>query len=264
MDPCTLQISAGTVRYLESGKGWPVVLLHAFPLSAEMWRPQLEHVPDGWRMLAPDLRGFGGSRTSVARTFDDMAVDIVEWLDRLEIDAATIGGLSMGGYVTFALFRRAPERFNAMILANTRAIADSPDGRAARDKMSELVRREGASAVADQMLPKLVGATSQARPELAVTVRAMIEAQSVEAIDGAIRALRDRPDSTPLLPHIGVPALVIAGEEDAIIPVSESADMARQLARAQQVTIPHAGHLSNLEAPDAFNAALENFLRAHL
>ncbi|MFL6279651.1 MAG: alpha/beta fold hydrolase, partial [Vicinamibacterales bacterium] len=178
-------IDGRTVRYLEAGSGWPVVLIHAFPLNADMWRPQLERVPEGWQFIAPDMRGFGpeAARDPSAVTLDDMARDIVTLLDELAIDTAVIGGLSMGGYITFALFRRAPERFSGMILADTRAQADTPEGLDGRRKMIALARAEGAAGVAASMLPKLLGSTSlERRPDLPKKVRAMIESASAAAI----------------------------------------------------------------------------------
>jgi pimeloyl-ACP methyl ester carboxylesterase len=171
----------------------------------------------------------------------------------------------MGGYVTMALYRAAPERFTAMVLANSKAGPDSEEGRAARDKMAALVRRDGPSAVADQMIPKLLGATSHhARPYLALLVRRLIESNTTEGIAAALHALKERPDSMPTLERSAVPALVITGEEDAIIPVAESEAMARAVPRAQLVVLPAAGHLSSLEVPDDFSEALGNFLRANL
>jgi 3-oxoadipate enol-lactonase len=253
------------VRYLETGSGWPMVLLHGFPLSADLWRPQLERRPDGWRMIAPDLRGLGPQGGPPAESIDQMASDVVGLLDELRLERAVIGGLSMGGYVTLALFRLAPERFTGMILANTRAGADSTEARAARDQMSARVRADGPSAVAEDMLPKLLGKTTRdSRPEIAGTVRALIEGNTVAGIDGAIQSMKTRADSTPLLEKIGRPALVITSDEDTLIPASEAEDMARRLPRAQLVTIPKAGHASNLEAPDDFSEALANFLRASL
>src|SRR4051794_13022898 len=176
------RVSVGTrsVRYLEAGAGWPVILLHAFPVNADMWRPQLEHVPEGWRMIAPDLHGFGPLTGSVSdrapgdgrrRTIDDFAHDVDDLMEALEIPSAVIGGLSMGGYVTFALSRLAPERFTAMVLANTKASADTPAGRDGRRSMIELVKSRGPSAVAEQMVPKLLGPTSHTtRPEVVATV----------------------------------------------------------------------------------------------
>jgi pimeloyl-ACP methyl ester carboxylesterase len=261
--------AAGRMRYLEAGSGWPVVLLHAFPLSADMWRPQLEQAPDGWRLIAPDLRGFGRSAgpssSAGPTTMDDLAADIVQLLDILELERATIGGLSMGGYVTFALFRRAPERFFRMILADSRAQADTPDGREARHKMLELVRRGGARAVADEMLPKLLGeSTRRERPDVAQRVRNLIEVNETPGIAGAIEAMMTRPDSTPLLASIGVPALIVVGAEDTLTPPADSESMNRQIRRSQLVTLPQAGHLSSLEVPDAFSTALANFLASNL
>jgi 3-oxoadipate enol-lactonase len=253
------------VRYLEGGAGWPVVLLHGFPLTADLWRPQLESPPRGWRFLAPDLRGFGPAATGAATTLDAMAADVVSWLDALRIERAVIGGLSMGGYVTFALYRMAPERFTALVLANTRAGADSQDERRNRDTMAALVREKGAAALADAMLPRLLGGTARrSRPALASTVQALVAANPAEGLAGALEAMKTRPDSTTLLPAIGRPALVVAGAEDAIVPREESEEMNRLLPRSQLAVIPGAGHLSNLENPGGFSEVLGNFLRSHL
>ena len=261
----TASVGGSPVRYLEAGSGSPVVLLHAFPLSADMWRPQLAQPPEGARLLAPDLRGFGPEARTPARTMEEMAADVLDWLDALRIDRAAIGGLSMGGYLTFALFRLAPERFTGVILANTRAAADTAEGRANRDRMSALVREQGVSAVADQMLPKLLGETSRAaQPALSAEVRRMIESNTARGVDGAILAMRDRPDSSSLLPAMLRPALVIAGEEDALIPAADAVRMHEALPRSQLVMIPRAGHLSNLEAPTPFSQALDAFVRATL
>jgi pimeloyl-ACP methyl ester carboxylesterase len=258
-----------STRYLEAGSGWPVILLHAFPLNADMWRPQLEQVPDGWRMIAPDLRGFGPEAEiqSGARppTMDDLAGDVDELMDALEISEAAIGGLSMGGYVAFALCRRAPERFSAMILADTKPQADTPEGQEARRTMIELVRARGAAAVADGMLPKLLGPTTRnTRPQLAATVRQMIESASVEGITGALEAMLRRPDSTGDLPGIACPTLVIVGAEDGITPLSDAEAMQVGIARSRLVLLPEAGHLSNLETPDAFSRAVADFLHSNM
>jgi 3-oxoadipate enol-lactonase len=265
IDEHSIDVLGRRLRYLEAGAGWPAVLLHAFPLSADMWRPQLEDVPEGWRLLAPDLRGFGPAAQDAATTLDDMVDDLLGWLDGLRIDEAVIGGLSMGGYVTFTLFRRAPERFSAMILANTRAGADSAEARANREKMSALVRASGPPAVASDMLPKLLGRTSHtSRPQLQPLVRRLIETNTTAGIDGAIHAMKDRPDSTPLLPTVGRPVLIVAGDEDVLTPVAEAEGMHRLLPRSQLVTLSTAGHLSNLETPADFSEVLDNFLRANI
>jgi pimeloyl-ACP methyl ester carboxylesterase len=254
-------------RYLEAGSGWPLVLLHAFPLNADMWRPQLERVPDGWRYLAPDLRGFGPGAAPVEGpvTMADLAGDVGALLDSLGIDGATIGGLSMGGYVTLALFRAAPERFTGIVLADTRPQADSDEGRAGRLKMLEVLRTGGVMAVVDDMLPKLLGDTSRRqRPGVVANVRRIAEANGSSAVAGAIGAMMTREDSSALLPQMSCPALVIAGEEDTITPPRDAEAMDRQLPRSRLVLLPQAGHLSNLETPDAFASALADFTSSYL
>ena len=250
------------MRFLEAGKGWPVVLLHAFPLSADMWRPQLDRVPDGWRFIAPemtDLPPAGGA------AIDDYARGVLALLDELRIDTAVIGGLSMGGYVTFAMFRLAPERFTGLVLADTRADADTPEGREGRQRMRQLLADQGPGAVADQLLPRLLSERAHGGDTaLGRSVRALIEAQPPAAIDAALRALMTRPDSSVLLPRITCPALVLVGEQDAITPPDVAADLQARLPRSTLAVISGAGHLSSLEAPEPFSKVLEDFLRAHL
>ena len=250
------------MAWLESGAGWPVVLLHAFPLDAGMWRPQLAAAPDGWRFIAPHLRGFGrGPAAAGPLSMDDYADDVGALLDALHIETAAIGGLSMGGYVTFALFRRAPARFTALILADTRAQADTPEGREARLQMRALLAERGPAAIAAQMLPKFFSA--QAPRDVIHGVRTTIEAGVSSGIDAAIGALMDRPDSTPDLARIRVPALVIAGDADVITPVADAEALHRGIARSTLTVIPGAGHLSNLEQPAAFSRAVADFLLGH-
>ena len=238
-----------------------VVLLHAFPLNATLWRRQVEAAPAGFRFVTPDLPGFGASAEPPATSMDGMARSVLRELDRLGIDRAIIGGLSMGGYVTLALYRLAPERFSGMILADTRATADTDQQKEARRKMIVTVRENGPSAVADEMLPKLLGATShREQPELAALVRRMIEGNSAEAIAGAVQAMRERPDSTPLLPSVHVPALILCGEEDVLTPPADAEALQRAIPGARLVLLPGAGHLSNVEAPDLFTSALGEFL----
>jgi 3-oxoadipate enol-lactonase len=262
-----VEIGGRSMEYLESGVGWPVVLLHGFPLTADMWRPQLERVPDGWQYIAPDLRTVtrGAISTALPPTMDDFADRIAAFMDALEIERAVIGGLSMGGYITFALFRRAPDRFSGMILADTRPQPDTSEGRQARHAMLELVHTKGAPAVADQMIPRLLSEiTRRERPELAAEVRRMIEANERADFEGAIHAMLTRPDSTGDLSRIACATLVIVGEDDAVTPVAESEKLQRALARSHLVVLGGAGHLSNLEAPEAFARALADFLASNL
>jgi 3-oxoadipate enol-lactonase len=269
----TVEIDDEPVHYLEAGAGWPVLLLHGFPLSADMWRAVLDGVPDGWRFIAPDLAGFRGPDTPVRAdapvpavgTLDDYARRLGRLLDLLEIDRAVIGGVSMGGYVTFAMFRLQAERFSWMILADTRAAADTPEGRAGRAKMRDLLRDRGPSAIADRMLPTLLGTTTKReRPEVMDHVRRLIEANPAQALDQALAAMMDRPDSTADLARISCPVLVVCGEEDELIPAAESERLQRAVPRSMLTLLPAAGHLSPLERPEAFTKALTDFLASNL
>src|SRR5690349_1145830 len=148
----SIDTARGRMGWLEAGEGWPVILLHGFALRAEMWRPQLASVPEGWRLLAPDLRGFGaGPPLDRAVTMDEYAQDVLALMDALEIERAVLGGLSMGGYIVFALVRLAAARATGLVLADTRPQPDTPAGREARVQMRELAAREGAAAVAREM-----------------------------------------------------------------------------------------------------------------
>jgi 3-oxoadipate enol-lactonase len=250
-----MDTARGRMAWLDAGAGWPVVLLHAFPLSADMWRPQLDRIPDGWRVIAPNYLSPG------AVAMDDYAEDVLGLLDGLEIDDAVIGGLSMGGYVTFAMFRKEPSRFTGMILADTRSQADTAQTREGRVRLREVLAKEGPRGVADQMLPKLL---CQSAGDVARDARAMIESAAPDAIDAAIGALMTRPDSTPGLAAISCSTLVVVGDQDAITPVAEAEAMQRAIPRSALCVIPDAGHLSSLEQPEAFSRALGDFLLAHL
>ena len=238
-----------------------VVLIHAFPLAGRLWRPQVDRAPAGWRFVTPDLPGFGGSSGPPARTMEEMAGGILKTLDEQGIRRAVIGGMSMGGYVTLALYRLAPERFSGMVLADTRATADTEGQREGRRKMIAMVAEKGPPAVADEMLPKLLGDTSQRqRPELATQVREMIERNSREAIAGAVEAMMGRPDSRPLLKEISVPTLVLCGDEDRLTPLSDSASLQASIPGSRLAVVRGAGHLSSLEDPDQFSSFLNAFL----
>jgi len=260
--------AAGRLRYLERmppagarARG-TLLLLHAFPLNARMWERQLALAAGGWRVVAPQLRGFdGGAADPPAATMDDYAGDVVDLLDALHIDEAVIGGLSMGGYIAFGILRHAARYVHALVLADTRTQADSPEAIEGRKRLIALARDKGPPAVADEMIPKLLGATTRReRPGVVEHVRALVLSSSTEAITAAIGALMTRPDSTPLLPTIHVPTLIVVGEEDGVTPPSAAEEMHRAIAGSELVRIPRAGHLANLEQPDLFDAAVAPFL----
>ena len=229
-----------------------------------MWEGQVKALPDGWRLLAPDLRGFGGSTMPVPDenpSIDDYAADVIDLLKELRIQSAVIGGLSMGGYVTMAVLRRAPELAHGVILADTRASADSPEGRANRRSMLALLNREGASGVARDMMPKLLGRTTlEQRQDLEPFVRRLIKQQSSAAIRGAVQRMMSRPDSNDVIQRLSVPTLIIVGDEDVLTPPDDARNIAAAYDKAELIVIPGAGHLSNLEQPQPFNDAVRAFL----
>jgi pimeloyl-ACP methyl ester carboxylesterase len=239
-----------------------LVLLHAFPLNARMWEPQLVLANHGWRVLAPQFRGCdGGTADPPASSIDDYTGDVIDLLDALHIEDAVIGGLSMGGYTALAVFRHAPRYVRGLILADTRSQADAPEAAEGRKRMLRLAADEGPSAIADEMIPKLLGeSTRTQRPDIVERVRALALANSSESIAGAIRVLMSRPDSTPLLQQIHCPTLIVVGDEDTITPPALSESMHGGIVGSELVIIHGAGHLSNFEQPQAFNGALARFL----
>lgn len=258
----TRTVSGRTVAYDDAGSGRPLVLLHAYPLSREMWRPQIEALSKDFRVLAPDLPGFGGTAGFVDEpSVDGMAIAVAEFLDAHSItEPIALGGLSMGGYVALAFARRYPDRLRALILADTRAEPDDSAAKANRDKAIAFAGEHSAVDVIEQMLPKMVSEeTRTQRPEVVADVRRIAAAQSIGGIINALKALRDRPDARPELDKIAVPALVLVGAADTLTPPALSQDLAGRTRGSLEI-IPGAGHLSNLERPDIFTAAVRRFL----
>jgi 3-oxoadipate enol-lactonase len=253
------------LTYVDEGSGTPIVLVHAFPLHAGMWAPQLRNMPPGWRVLAPDLSGFHRSpraSEAPARHVRDHASDVLALVEAAAGGTpAIIAGLSMGGYIAFECWRQRPALVRGLVLADTRADPDSDEARARRRTLQATAREDGPGAIADAMVPGLLGSTTQTtNPHLATEVRAMIEASTADGIIDALEALRTRPDSRPTLPTIDCPTLVIVGEEDALTPPALARTIADGVRDATLVTIPQAGHLANLEHPVAFSDALARWL----
>jgi 3-oxoadipate enol-lactonase len=267
MTPKYAHLLDRTVRYLEAGEGRPLVLIHAFPLSADQWLPQLHRVPPGWRLIAPDIRGFRGTGQAFqdvgleSATMATHAADVLSLMNHLDLDRAVVGGVSMGGYITLAVAKVAAARLDGVVLADTKAPADTEEGRAARDANIVLVEEKGIDAIADAMLPKLLGTTSQAeQPELSDVLRRLIVRNTPEAIASALGAMKSREDANGWLSQITCPALVMCGLEDVLTPPTESQALAAALPHAELVLLPRAGHLSNLETPMVFTEALTQFL----
>ena len=256
------RINGINLAYTDHGQGLPLVFVHAFPLSRAMWAPQVEALAGGSRVITVDLRGHGESDAPLWRyTLEQFADDLRGLLDHLNIPQAVFAGLSMGGYTLFAFYRKYADRINGLVLADTRAQADTEEGRTGRFNMAQTAYRQGASAIAELMLPKLLSpASQQGRPELVQQVRGIITATQISGIAGDLMAMAERPDSTPLLKEIACPTLVIVGELDQATPPADARVMAEGIRGARLEVIPGAAHLANLEEPEAFNQALVEFL----
>jgi 3-oxoadipate enol-lactonase len=258
-----VRLGSSTLSITDAGEGTPIVFLHAFPLSARMWAPQLDSLPAGWRGVAPDLRGFGRSprAASPARHVSDHAGDVLALVQELGAAPAVLVGLSMGGYIAFECWRRRPTAIRALVLADTRAEADADDARARRVALQDLASREGTGAVLNAMLPGLLGATTHmSNPHLAVQLRRWATESEADGVIDALEVLRTRPDSRATLPTIDCPTLVIVGEEDTLTPPALSRVIADGIAGATLIQLPYAGHLSNVEQPAAFTSALTTWL----
>ena len=244
---------------LDVGSGRPVFLLHAFPLSHTMWQQQVHALGPRYRLIAPDAFGFGKTPpTPTAWSLADLASAVIAAADSLGLTSFTVVGLSMGGYAAFELWRQAPDRIDGLVLANTRAHADTAEERRGRNQLILAVEREGVGLLADRMLRRLLAAAASV--ELVERVRREIHQTNPSVVGQALAALGNRKDSTEILASINCPTLVIAGAEDAITDASEAKEWAGKIQGSRYVEIPDAGHLSNLEDPTAFNAALGRFL----
>lgn len=233
-----------------------LLLIHAFPVDARMWDQQVEAFA-GVPVIAPHLPGFGGTAGPDLMTMQSAAERCLSEADGAGIDRFVLCGLSLGGYVALEIQRRAPDRILGICLANTRSGADTEEARSTRKALAERLAAEGNGFLVDKPPPLL---SDHAEPALWARVRQMISEQPAEAIAAAALGMAERPDSTGDLSGIGVPALVITSDEDTLIPASATTPMAEQIPDAELVTIPGVGHLSNLEAPEAFDAALAGLL----
>jgi len=259
----SIRIDDIQVAYTDTGTGRPVVLIHGYPFNRSLWNEQVAALSANHRVIAPDLRGFGESEASDGTaTMNRMAQDVALLLDHLEIARATIAGLSMGGYVALAFYKQFASRVRALILADTRAQADTDEAKQTRAQQAEKALAEGMAGIADAMLPKLLTPeTVSKRPEIVKRVRDMMLKTKPQGAAAALRGMAERDDQTSLLAKITVPALILVGAEDAITPVGDSEQMAQAIAGSRLVVFENAGHVSNLERTDEFNQALLEFLQ---
>lgn len=253
------------LSYDDHGSGPAVILLHGYPLCRAMWQPQLEALSAaGYRLIAPDLRGFGSSplpKGPVAMAA--YADDVIGLMDDLGLGRAVVAGMSMGGYVLFSLLERYPQRLAGAVFAVTRAAADDEAGKQRRSALAKAVAEGRSHEVVDAFKEILFAPqTLIDQPQLVARGRGWLEATPPQGLIGGLLAMRDRGDATSLLPSIKVPSLVIGAELDRAVPVEHSRVMAAGIPGAHLTILPGVGHLANLEAPDAFNALLLEFLES--
>lgn len=256
------------LHYSDQGGDQPLLMIHGYPLNRRLWQPQLSGLSDIARVIAVDLRGHGESPPAPAPepephvySMSLLADDCIHFLDALEISRpVVVCGLSMGGYIALALYKKYPQRVAGLILAATRASADSTEAKNNREKAVELARQGGAQAIAQSMIQRMFAPQNfENRPDLVETALDIMRATSVEAIIGDLLGMRDRPDSTSLLPNISVPCLIVHGEDDQLISLSDVQAMHAGIPDADLRIIPDAGHLVNLEQPELFNQAVRDF-----
>jgi len=255
------QVNDITIAYNDQGTGLPIVFLHAYPLNRTMWSTQEHELSSQFRIITIDLRGHGESDAPLwSYTLDQSAHDVRALLDHLAIHEALFVGLSMGGYILFAFYRKYADRVKGLILADTRAQADTEEGKNGRFQMAQTAYKKGPSAIADIMIPKLLSpATIETKPDLVQQVRAMIEGNQISGIVGDLIAMAERPDSVTLLSQITCPTQVIVGELDLATPPSDAKFMAEKIPGARLAIIPEAAHLANLEQPDTFSRIVSSF-----
>jgi len=258
-----INIDEGYLEYEIRGVGVPILFIHGYPLSRQIWRPQLDVLQDRAQMIALDLRGHGDSYPFEGPySMDMLAEDCHRLLDELQIaPPVLVCGLSMGGYITMALYRKYPQLFKGMILTSTRPGADSPEGKANRQTSVKDAEQHGAGYIADGMLQKIVSpVTLSSNPGLVADINKIMSKTSVEGIVGALQGMMERPDSTATVAKATCPVLIIHGTDDQLIPIKEAEAMHQLIPGSKLVKIPAAGHLPCLEQPEIFNRALADFL----
>jgi pimeloyl-ACP methyl ester carboxylesterase len=238
-----------------------VVLLHGFPLNAAIWHQQQLQLGDRFRVITPDLRGHGRSPAPAdGYEMESLAGDVLALLDSLRVPKAVILGHSMGGYVTLAAWRLAPERFLALGLIASHASADTPAAKEGRGKLAEKVAAEGNQPVVESMMPRLFSKDSAPSEIVSEQVRQMMSNSPRAGIIGVLGGMAARPDSTALLKGINVPMLILAGADDQIVPREKPEAIAKAVKGSTLAVIDKAGHMPMLEQPEATTSAIREFL----
>jgi pimeloyl-ACP methyl ester carboxylesterase len=250
-----------SIEYDDIGNGVPLLLIHGFPLDRTLWRTQIAGLSQIYRVIAPDLRGFGQSSETdgEAVSMDHYAADLKSLLDSVNVKQAVVGGISLGGYIALAFYAQYAERVKGLILANTRATPDSEAGWQARLTSAQRVAESGTGFLVESMAPKMLGPA--AKPEIEIAVRSMMLRQRPTGVMSALRGMAARPDRTALLRFATVPVLIVSGTQDVLIPPADSEAMHTLIPNSRLVIIPDAGHLSNLDKADAFNHVVREYYK---
>ena len=252
-----MQYDTVALVYEELGHGKPVVLLHGFPFDHSIWKPMLPYLEKQARLILPDLRGHGQSPAPAGvYTMRELAEDVVNLLDRLEIEKAVLVGHSMGGYVSLAFAHAYPGRLSGLGLVATQAGADNPERRQSRLKAARLVVRKGVKPVVDNMVARITS-----KPELVPQLSELMMSANPTGMAGAMRGMAERPDMTGSLADMVVPAVVVAGGQDQVLPMEAMATMAQMLPKGWLVEIPEGGHMLMMEAPEKVAEALGQLIQ---
>jgi 3-oxoadipate enol-lactonase len=259
------KINGISVDYALEGpaKARALVLVHGFPLGKAGWAPQVKALKGDFRVLTYDLRGMGKSGLGrPPQLLEAYVDDLLALMDKTGLESAALCGLSMGGYIALRALQKAPHRFWALALADTRSEADTDEGKLKRAAGIAALRAKGVAPYCKAMLPALVSpGTLKAKPALTKSLLKLMCANSADGLANALAAMAGRPDSTASLGGLKLPVLVLAGEEDKLTPPESAQGMAGRIEGAKLALVPKAGHLSNLENPEFFNVALLNFLK---
>lgn len=257
-----INIKGTAIGYDDLGKGETVVLVHGHPFNRSMWSAQAKFLGTTYRVITPDLRGYGESSVTMGKVgLENHATDIRDLLDHLGVDQVILGGLSMGGQIVMEFYWQFPERVRALILADTFAQLDMPEGKESRIKMANRLIREGMSDYAAEVLPKMITPTNiESQPAIAAHVLNMMKNTPPAGAAASLRGRAERRDYVPLLQKISVPTLIVVGKDDEFTPVSDAELMHSLIPNSKMEVIDGAGHMPNLERESEFNTILTHWL----